>query len=105
MTPSTHHPEYEHAHRNHIVAKLNGRSLFLSTAILTAVLYTICVGFIALAPQAAMAFFSYILHADLTTIARPVNFGNFIVGLLAWSLGTGLYAVLIARLYNRLLVR
>jgi len=105
MTPSTHHPEYEHAHRNHTIIKLNGRSLFLSTAILTAALYTLCVGFIAVAPQVAMAFFSYILHADLTNITRPIRWDSFVVGLLAWSLGTGLYAALIARLYNRLLVR
>lgn len=105
MTPSTHHPEYEHAHRNHVVAKLNGRSLFLSTAILTGLIYTLCIVFIALAPQATTAFISYILHMNLTGMARVVSLGSFITGLLVWSLGTGLYAMLIARLYNRLLVR
>jgi hypothetical protein len=55
------------------------------------------------APEPTMAFLSYILHSDLTSISRPVNPGSFIVGLLAWSLGTGLYAALIARIYNRLL--
>jgi len=34
-----------------------------------------------------------------------VTWGSFIVGLLFWSVGTGLYGALIARLYNKFSVR
>jgi hypothetical protein len=72
---------------------------------LTGLVYSICVVFVALAPQASTAFFGYILHLNLTGIVRVVSLGSFVTGLLFWSLGTGLYAAAIARLYNRLLVK
>jgi hypothetical protein len=101
MRSPTHHPETHHHRRDMTV--LRSRSIFIATAIMSALAYIICVVFIVLAPQATMTFFGYILHADLSNIARSINFGSFMVGLLTWSLGTGLYAALIARLYNRLL--
>jgi len=81
------------------------RSLFLATAITTGIAYLVCVLFLTVAPQATMAFFSYVLHANLSGITRSVTWGSFIVGLLIWSVGTGLYAAFVARLYNKLSVR
>jgi 2TM family of unknown function (DUF5676) len=101
MTSYTHHPETHHHRRD--ITVLRSRSIFIATAVMSALAYLICVVFIALAPRATMTFFGYILHADLSSIARSVSVGGFFIGLLAWSLGTGLYAALIARLYNRLL--
>lgn len=95
------HPAGTH-HTNRVTTMLRARSLFIATAVMSALAYIICIMFIALAPQATMTFFGYIFHADLSSIARSISFGSFFVGLLAWSLGTGLYAALIARLYNRL---
>ena len=59
----------------------------------------------AFAPRAATIFFGYILHADLTNIVRSIGWGSFIMGLCVWSVGTGLYAAFMARIYNRLLSR
>jgi hypothetical protein len=42
------------------------------------------------------------MHMDLSNIARVITWGSFIVGLLFWTVGTALYAALIARLYNSL---
>lgn len=95
------HPAGTH-HTNRVTTVLRARSLFTATAVMSALVYIICVVFIVFAPQATMTFFGYILHADLSSIARSISFNSFIVGLLTWSLGTGLYAALIARLYNRL---
>jgi len=81
------------------------RSLFLATAIASGIAYLVCVLFLTVAPQATMAFFSYVLHANLSGIIRSVTWGSFIVGLLVWSVGTGLYAAFVARLYNKLSVR
>jgi len=101
MTSHTHHSETHHHRRDMTV--LRSRSIFIATAVMSALAYLICVVFIALTPQATMTFFGYIFHADLSSIARSISVGGFFTGLLAWSLGTGLYASLIARLYNRLL--
>jgi hypothetical protein len=81
---------------------LRSRSIFIATAVMSALAYIICVVFIALAPQTTMTFFGYIFHADLSSIARSVSFGSFLIGLFTWSLGTGLYAALIAHLYNHI---
>jgi hypothetical protein len=102
MATSAHH-EQPNVHRSHLVSKLSPRSLFTATSLISGAFFTACFLSLAVAPEPTMAFLSYILHSDLTSISRPVNPGSFIVGLLAWSLGTGLYAALIARIYNRLL--
>jgi len=104
MTHSIHQSE-EHRVRSHPVLRLSVRSLFFATAIASGTAYLLCVLFLAVAPQATMAFFSYVLHTNLSGIIRSVTWGSFIVGLLVWSVGTGLYAALVARLYNKLSMR
>jgi hypothetical protein len=101
MKPHIQHQE-NHPDRRHILTRLSARSLFTAVATITAIVYTICFLFIVLVPKATIAFFSYILHIDSIDIARPLSWSNFIVGLLFWSLGTGLYTAQIARLYNNL---
>ncbi|WP_445242789.1 DUF5676 family membrane protein [Microcoleus sp. POL10_C6] len=81
------------------------RSLFLATAIITGIAYLICILFLTVAPEITMGFFSYVLHANLSGITRSITWGSFIVGLVVWSVGTGLYAAFVARLYNKLPVR
>jgi len=104
MTHSIHHSE-EKLVRSHSPLRLGVRSLFLATAITTGIAYLVCILFLTVAPQATMAFFSYVLHANLSGITRSVTWGSFIVGFFVWSVGTGLYAALVARLYNKLSVR
>ncbi|WP_445174690.1 DUF5676 family membrane protein [Microcoleus sp.] len=99
------HQNEETRIRSHSALKLSVRSLFLATAIITGIAYLICILFLTVAPQITMAFFSYILHANLSGITRSITWGSFIVGLLVWSVGTGLYAAFVARLYNKLPVR
>jgi len=104
MTHSVHHTE-ETRVRSYSALRLSVRSLFLATAIASGIAYLVCVLFLTVAPQATMAFFSYVLHANLSGIIQSVTWGSFIVGLLIWSVGTGLYAAFVARLYNKLSVR
>ena len=104
MTHSVHHTG-ENRVRSYSAQRLNVRSLFLATAITTGIAYLVCVLFLTVAPQATMAFFSYVLHANLTGIIRSVTWGSFIVGLIVWSVGIGLYAAFVARLYNKLSMR
>lgn len=104
MTHSIHHSE-ENRVRSYAVQRLSMRSLFIATAITTGLAYLVCALFLTVAPDATMAFFSYILHANLNGIVRSLTWGSFIVGFLVWSVGTGLYAALIARLYNKFSVK
>ena len=104
MTHSVHHTGGTRV-RSYSAQRLNVRSLFLATAITTGIAYLVCVLFLTVAPQATMAFFSYVLHAILTGIIRSINWGSFIVGLIVWSVGIGLYTAFVARLYNKLSVR
>jgi hypothetical protein len=104
MTHSTYHNE-ESRVRSYSVTRLSARSLAFATGIATAFVYMLCVLFIAFTPRAATIFFGYVLHADLTNVVRSVGWGSFITGLFAWSLGTGLYAAFVTRIYNRLVSR
>ncbi len=83
--------------------KLNIAAFAGATAIVTAVLFTLCALFIALAPGTAYAFFSYLFHADLTGITYPMTWGVFLGGLVIWVLGMALVAAAGAWLYNRLI--
>lgn len=99
MTMHTYDHEERHLTRN-TNTKLRVRSLAFAVGVATGFAYLLCILFIALAPQAAMRFFSYILHADLSGIMRTVNLGSFVAGLLFWSIAPALFAALIARFYN-----
>jgi len=100
MTRNIHHVAENHI-RSYSGMKLNERSLFLATAITTGTIYLLCILFVLLSPQLAMAFFSSIVHTSLTGMTLIVTWENFVTGLLFWSIGTGLSAALLARLYNR----
>lgn len=85
--------------------RLESRLLGLAAAIAAAVSYAICALAVAIAPRAAASAFSYVLHIDLTGLARRVTWDSFIVGLIAFSLVTGLLVALAAAVYNALLAR
>jgi hypothetical protein len=74
----------------------------LAVGLVTAVVFSICAFFVAVAPEATMASFSYLLHVDLTGLARSITWGSYLAGLVAVSLGAAISAALVAWLYNRL---
>lgn len=82
--------------------KLNIRAFTGATAIVTAVVFTLCALAIALAPDAAYATFSFLFHTDLTNLAYPMGWSGYFGGLAIWVLGMGLVAAAGSWLYNRL---
>ncbi len=82
--------------------KLNIRAFTGATAIVTAVLFTLCALLIALAPGAAYAAFSFLFHVDLTNLAYPMGWSGYLGGLVIWVPGMGLVAAAGAWLYNLL---
>lgn len=99
------YPQKNHHSGRNVVMKLNTRSLFIATTVVTGVLYAICALFVAVMPQVTMAFFGYVSHLDLLTIAQPITWGAFLVGLIFFALVTGASAAFIGYYYNRVAVR
>ena len=82
---------------------LDSRAFGLAAGAMAAVMFTICALVVAVFPGAAVGFFGYILHLDLTGLARPVTTGNFVGGLLSWAIGVGIVFAVAAGFYNRFL--
>ena len=85
--------------------KLNAGAFGAAAGLAAAVVFTLCAAFVALAPGTATAVFSYVLHLDLTGLARPLTFGSFCAGFLFWGVGTALVFAVAARIYNALIRR
>lgn len=84
---------------------IDSRSFGIAAGAAAGIVFVLCAAAIAIAPMTAAAFFGYVMHADLAQIARAMTVGGFVVGLLFWSIGTGLVFGLGATIYNRLIRR
>lgn len=82
--------------------KLNVWPFSFSVGAVTAAAFTICAFFVAVAPEATAAFFSYLFHIDLTGLTRAISWDSFLAGLLFSVLGMALASAVAAWLYNRL---
>ena len=82
---------------------LDPRAFGLAAGLTAAALFTLCALAVAVAPGATAAYFTYLLHLDLTGLVRPLTWGSYFAGLLCWSVGTGLVFAAAAGIYNRLL--
>ena len=82
--------------------RLNTAALALAAGITTAVVYAVCSLVVAVAPGSATAVISYVLHLDLTGLARPLTWGSFAAGTVCVSLAVAFVVALLGALYNRL---
>ena len=82
--------------------KLDTRAFAIATAVIIAVAYAICAFLVALAPEATRAFFGYLFHIDLTGLSRAITWESFFAGIIGSFVGTGIVAVAVSWLYNRL---
>lgn len=81
--------------------KLNVYSFSFAVGIVTAAAFTVCAFLFAVAPEATSAFIGYLLHLNLTGVTRPVTWGGYFAGALGTGIWTGLWAAVVAKLYNR----
>lgn len=81
--------------------KLNIRALMISVATVTAILATLCVLVIAIAPTATMNTFGYLTHIDVSSIQRPLTFASGVLGIIAWTLASVIVAAMVGAFYNR----
>lgn len=84
---------------------LDPRALGLAAGTAAAALFTLCALAVAVAPAATTAVASTLIHLDLTGLARTITWGNYVSGLLCWSIGVGLLLAAVGGLYNRYLGR
>jgi hypothetical protein len=82
--------------------RLDVKALTVVAAVISAVIYAVCCGFYAAAPEATARFISYVLHLDLTGISQIITWGSFFAGLVFWTATAALAAAVLAWLYNRL---
>ena len=85
--------------------KLDAGIFGAAAGVAAGAVFTLCALFVAVAPQTATAVFSYVLHLDLTGLARHLTFGSFFAGLFFWGIGTALVFSIAARIYNGLAAR
>ena len=82
--------------------RLDIRALAVAAGGAAAIGFAICALFVAIAPGATSAFFGYLLHLDLTSIARPLTWGSFVGGLVAIASAAAIFVALVGSTYNRL---
>ena len=85
--------------------RLDARAFGTAAGAVAAALFTICALAVALAPESTTALASYLIHMDLSGMARTMTFGRFVGGLVIWTLGTALVFGSVAAIYNRLVAR
>jgi hypothetical protein len=81
---------------------IDTKSFGLSAAAAAAIVYSICSTFVALAPNGTTALLSYVFHLELTSMARPISWASYGVGVVTLSALIGLVFSLAAAFYNRL---
>ena len=80
---------------------INSRALASSAGIVVTATFAICGAFVAFAPGAVSSFFGWVLHIDLSTMARPISVASYAGGLVLFAAFVWLVVALVSTLYNR----
>ena len=82
--------------------RLDTRAFAIAAGMTAAMLFALCAVAVAIAPGLTTAFFGYLVHLDVSGMRRELTVASFIVGLIAWTLGTALTFGFAGMIYNRL---
>ena len=80
--------------------KINALNLGFASAITTAIAWVICYLFVWMMPGPMMGMTGQMMHMDMGQIGWMLSPMGFIWGLVAWSIFAGIFAWLIATIYN-----
>ncbi len=83
--------------------KLDAIKLGLATAIIFGVVWIICSLFVILTPGGMMQMSGHMVHSNFEGMGWSLHWTGFFVGLVTWSVFSGLFVWAIAATYNRLL--
>lgn len=82
--------------------RLETRAFAIAAGTAAAVAYALCALAVAIAPVQTTAFLGFITHTDLSTLARPISWGAFLGGMVAWWIIVAFVFGLGGWFYNRL---
>jgi len=81
---------------------IKSRALATSAGIVVATTFAICGAFVAFAPGAVSSLFGWVLHLDLSTVARPISVANYAGGVVLFGGFVWVLVAVISTLYNRI---
>ena len=82
--------------------KINALNFGLAAAITAGVVWLICSVFVWMIPGGMMNVTTNMMHMDMSRIGWTISPTGVVWGLVAWSLFAGIFAWLLATIYNRL---
>ena len=80
---------------------IDSRALASSAGIVAMVTSAICGAFVAFAPGAVSSLFGWVLHIDLSTMARPISAASYAGGVVVFAAFVWLVVAFVSTLYNR----
>ncbi len=80
--------------------KINPNFFGLASAIATSILWVLCSAIVYLIPRPMIDMSGHMVHANLSGMNWNLTFFGFLVGLIVWSLFAGLFAWILAHIYN-----
>lgn len=88
-----------------VILSINSKALGAASAIVAGVTFLLCAAAVAIAPGSTSAFLGWVLHVDLSAMARHITLASFGGGLILFNAFVGICAALTGELYNRLAPR
>ena len=82
--------------------KLDPKAMAMASAIVTAIIWTICSLLVAAFPGQMMAFTGHMVHADFSQLNWTMDFPGYVIGLVIWTVDVAFAVWLFAVIYNRL---
>ena len=81
--------------------KLDSLKFGLAAAYAVAIVWVICSLLVLLLPGTSMNMGGYMMHADFTGMNWHMGLTGFFLGLVLWALIAGIFASLMAAIYNK----
>ena len=80
--------------------KLNAKAMAIAHGTVAGILFVLCRLVFMLAPDGSLAAMKYLFHTDWSSVAAPVNWGGFFLGLVLLMVFAALVGAAWASIYN-----
>ena len=80
--------------------KLNVKAIAMAHGAVAGILFVLCRLVFMLAPDGSLAAMKYLFHTDWSSVAAPVNWGGFLLGLVLLMIFAALVGAAWASIYN-----
>lgn len=79
----------------------NVKALTITGLLVAAIIYIVCAGFVAIAPESASTLGTYVTHINLAMVGRSVTWGGAVIGFLFVTAFVAVVCAASGALYNR----